>query len=67
MTELGRMSLEELQNVKDFEISNEYGSILFIEPVDLTDVDLEDIVTIIRHCAEVYSDTRHADTKPEVG
>ena len=67
MVELSRMSLEELQKVEDFEISNEFGSISFLEPVDLTDLDLADLVTIVRRSAEVYDDSRHANYKHPVG
>jgi hypothetical protein len=67
MVELSRMSLKELQKVQAFEISNEFGSISFLEPVDLTDLDLADLVTIVRRSAEVYDDSRHANYKHPVG
>ena len=38
-----------------------------MDKVDLTDVDLADIVTIVSKSVEVYDDTRHKDTKPAVG
>ncbi len=46
MGELCRMSLEELENVENFKISNEFGSIEFQEAVDLTNVNLAEVVTI---------------------
>lgn len=66
MGDLCRMSLEELQRVKEFKIENEHGSIFFCKPVDLTDVDLAHIITINSKVgAEVYPD--NFLNKPEVG
>jgi len=67
MVELSRMSLDELLKVEEFEISNEFGSITFLEPVDLTDLDLADLVTIVWRSAEVYDDDKHKDYKHPVG
>ena len=60
MVDLYRMSLQELGQVENFKISNEFGSVQFLDKVDLTDVDLADVVTIVLRSAEVYDDTRHA-------
>ena len=68
MIELCRMSLYQLQNVENFKIWNEHGSVEFIDNVDLTDVDLADVVTIVAKYAEVYNDDeQHKNTKPKVG
>jgi hypothetical protein len=40
------MTTMELENVENFTISNEFGSVKFIGKTDLTRVDLQDIVTI---------------------
>jgi hypothetical protein len=53
------MSTEELKNVSNFTITNEHGSIEFLGETDLTDVDLEDIITIEEGGVEVYDETRH--------
>lgn len=60
------MTLDQLQNVENFQIQNDFGSIQFLDKVDLTDIDLADIITIDEKGAEVYDDERHHD-KPEVG
>ena len=40
------MTTKELQNVDNFTISNQFGTLKFIGKTDLTEVDLQDIVTI---------------------
>ena len=49
-----RMTLEELENVKNFTISNEFGKIVFNEPVDLTNINLDKIVDISPGNANIY-------------
>ena len=49
-----RMTLEELENVKNFTISNEFGKIVFNEPVDLTNINLDKIVEISPGNANIY-------------
>lgn len=61
------MTVKELENVKNFTVSNQFGSILWTGKTDVTRVDLADIVTIIQNNAEVYDDERHGSTKPAVG
>ena len=62
------MSLNDLEQVHGFKIWNEHGSILWLEDVDLIDVDLAEIVTIVPKNVEVYEDEgKHKDSKPEVG
>ncbi len=56
---LEKMTVKELETVKDFKISNQFGSILWSGATDLTRVDLADIVTIEKGSCEVYDDTRH--------
>ena len=65
--ELVRMSLRKLQNVPNFKIYNEHGSIEFIGDTDLTGVDLGKIVTIVPGEAEVYDDQDPTTIKPPVG
>ena len=65
MLDIKRMTLEELENVKGFRIWTEFGQIEFLEKVDLTGIDLREIITIDERGAEVYVDGVH--DKPEVG
>jgi hypothetical protein len=50
------MTTDELKNVENFTISNEFGSIKFLGKTDVTCVDLAKIVTINHNTAEVYND-----------
>lgn len=61
------MTVDELKKVQYFTIENKYGKIHYPQPVDLTEVDLADIITITKGSAEVYDDQRHAAIKPPVG
>ena len=61
------MTLRELMAVEDFTIYNEHGKIQFEGATDLTEVDLEKIVTIEKGSAEVYDDTDPTTVKPPVG
>ena len=61
---LSRMDLTELQNVKGLKIWNEFGSVEFIGPTDVSGVDFADIVTIQKGSVEVYNETRHKETYP---
>jgi len=51
---LCRMTLEELKNVYNFSIWNEYGKIEWKDKVDLTDLDLDEIVNIEPLIIELY-------------
>jgi len=61
------MSLQELQNVENFIIENQFGKIHFIGKTDLTDVDLAATVSIMKQEAEVYNDNDPNVVKPPVG
>ena len=63
-TAILKMSKEELSAVEEFQIENEFGSINFIEPVDLVDVNLERDVVIRRKNVEVYPEE---ENKPTIG
>lgn len=68
MEELAKMSLKQLKEVEDFEVSNEFGKVRFLDKTDVACVDLEDIITIKHRSVEVYDDTRHSGiNKPPVG
>ena len=67
MAQLARMTLGQLQNLPNFTIWNEHAKIEFQGETDLTDVDLEDIVTLKRGSAEVYNDEVNTTKKPPVG
>jgi hypothetical protein len=46
MDQLSKMSVKELENVNDFTVSNQFGSVMWVGKTDVTRVDLQDIVTI---------------------
>lgn len=54
--DLCRMNSEELGNVKDFGIENEFGKIIWLEGVDLRGLNLDELVTIKKGMVEVYKD-----------
>jgi hypothetical protein len=60
------LTVKELESVKSFKVSNEFGSVEFIGETDVTRVDLGDIINIEEKNLEVYDDERHVD-KPAVG
>lgn len=71
---MSKMTLEQLQNVENFKVSNKYGQIEFVGKVDLTEVDIKDVVIIEEGEAEVYDDERYhpegkggRKIKPKVG
>ena len=41
-----KMNREELSAVAEFQIENQHGSILFLDPIDLVDVDLANDVCL---------------------
>jgi hypothetical protein len=59
-----KMSAEELREVDNFEISNDFGKILFFGATDLRGVNLGQQVTIRQGCVEVYEGV---DPKPKSG
>lgn len=61
------MTLDELERVKDFTISNEFGTIHFIDETDLTDVDLAEAVTIEKGQVEVYNKDKMGNRYPAEG
>lgn len=67
MERLQKMTLDELQHVKNFTISNEFGEVQFEGEVDVTDVDLGDVVNIAHMEVEVYDQERHKSIYPPVG
>ncbi len=67
MCDLRSKNLDELKEVHSFKILNKHAEILFLAPVDLTEVDLADLVTLKRGEVEVYNDERHAGIKPPFG
>jgi nuclear pore complex protein Nup98-Nup96 len=62
-----RMSSDELKAVKGLKFWNEHGSIEFIDPVDVTEVDFADVVSIVKNQVEVYNEERHKDCYPKRG
>ena len=56
---------ESLSNVSNFTVGRKgYGSVRWIDPVDIRGLDLDSIVTLARGSIDVYPD---ADVKPPVG
>ena len=54
LKDVSRMTVEELEHVENFSISNKNGKIEFVEPIDLTGVNLDQIVNIIPGKVELY-------------
>jgi len=48
------MTPKELEHVENFSIWNNEAKIIFQVPVDLTDVDINDVVILARKSVEVY-------------
>ena len=67
MEKLLSMTIDELKAVDDLTVSNEFGSVQFLGPTDVTNVDLADLITISKSNLEVYDDERHKEVKPPVG
>lgn len=65
--EIKKMSIEQLKRVKNFTIENQFGIIEFLGEVDLTNVDLADVVSITHMEVEVYDEKRHQNNYPERG
>ena len=62
------MTDDELRSVPDFVVENEYGRIQFIEPVDLSEVDLDETIIMQNKMVEVYPIEAFDDgKKPELG
>lgn len=62
------MSVDELRNLESFKIWNNFGQIKFSEPVDLTDVALDEAVVIEHGFVDVYPPDRFdGETRPECG
>jgi hypothetical protein len=40
------MTIKELETVKEFTVSNEFGSVKWFGETDVTGIDLSDIITI---------------------
>jgi Nucleoporin autopeptidase len=66
--ELQAMKPEQLRNVEGFRASNQYGSVIFCEPVDVSGVDLAEAILINKNIVDVYPRSRfNHDTKPRFG
>lgn len=60
------MTDDQLRRVEDFQISNQYGSILWPGLTDILHLDLDEIVEIKHFDALVYHNLR-VQAKPQVG
>lgn len=67
MEEILKMSDEELRRVNNFTIYNKFGKIEFIGEIDLTDVDLQEAVTIGNREVEVYNEEKMGSLYPKRG
>ena len=56
------MTEEELRNVKKFSVYNQFGKIEFLENVDLTELNIDKIISIDNKAISLYQ-----DYKPEEG
>lgn len=56
MTKISRMTLEQVENVEDFSIENEYGKITWPGKTNLVGINLDLLVNISSNLAEVYPD-----------
>jgi nuclear pore complex protein Nup98-Nup96 len=66
--ELKEMPAVYLRKVPHFTIHNAFGKIEFLDPVDLTDTDLSNVVEIVKGEAIVYSESDELQgKKPPVG
>ena len=61
------MKPEDLLKLENFTVSNQHGSIKFLDQTDITGVDLAQVVSISKGNAEVYDDTLKETNKPPVG
>ena len=62
--EIEKMTVQQLRNVPNFTVRNQFGSVQFMGDTDITAVDLADVITISQGVCEVYDDERHINTKP---
>jgi hypothetical protein len=67
IVKMSRMSTEELKAVQGLKFWNEFGSIEYNVPVDVTEVDFADIISIESGSVQVYDELRHKDNYPQVG
>lgn len=67
MDKLLKMTLSELMMVKGVTVSNEFGSVEFLDTTDVSRVDFADAITISKRNLEVYDDARIGSNKPPVG
>jgi len=65
-SEICRMSLQELENVQDFTIYNEFGKIVFDDHTNLTDLNIDQIVSINEREITLYRNGKANET-PEIG
>ena len=63
--EIVRMSLEELQNVKDFAIYNDYGKIKFPGSTNLEGLNIDDIVNIEDKLVSLYQINDQVEKHPQ--
>lgn len=57
ISELNNMTKDELRTVSNFKLSNQFGSVEFLAPVDLTYQNIDKIVSISELCLTIYKDS----------
>ena len=67
MDEIKKMSANDLKNVHNFVIWNEFGRIEFIQPVNLLNLNLDDIFGIDQQNVEIYPSDKFPSGIPEKG
>lgn len=63
--EICLLELWQIKNLSRFSIENKNGKIEFLDPVDLTEIDLSEIVTIKRGSVELYEENGKTNKKPK--
>lgn len=66
LLELSRLTEEQLSQVPNFKVSNSYGKITFLKPVDLRGINLDDVIMIKHKKIEIYPSSKY-DSIPAVG
>lgn len=64
--EICRFTAAELANVQNFKIFNEHGAIKFLEPVDLTGLNIDEIASIEKYSVSLYKNKEKPSSGKEL-
>ena len=67
LEELVNLTKKELENLNNFIVYNNYGKIEFLEPVDLTYITIDDIISIDELNIRLYNSDYYTNNIPSVG